>query len=284
MQIKSYIVQPGDNLGAIAAANGKTVDELVAANGIVDPNMIAVGQQLVIPETVDLTAGGAPIADATPDLNTLVTPEIVDPGVAGTEILDVYAPQDDAAAQALAQAQADALKREQEAMALQQQQLEAAQLQAAQQAAEAAQQAAMAGVSADSATAAAMLGITPAQLDVVKAVIRQEAGNNPAEIANVASCIKNRMNSGAWGGTNPFQVVTAKSQFSAYAGGGGPFKKYTNGNYFQGDPATLANVDNTINGILTGQIPPTHSFQSFRSAESVGYSNNQLTPGGNRYA
>ena len=38
-----------------------------------------------------------------------------------------------------------------------------------------------------------------------------------------------------------------------------------------------------INDILTGQQPPTHSYESFRSAGSTGYSNNQLTPGGNRY-
>ena len=44
----------------------------------------------------------------------------------------------------------------------------------------------------DAATAAA-LGITPEQLDIVKATIRHEAGNNPDEIANVASCIRNRM-------------------------------------------------------------------------------------------
>ena len=131
----------------------------------------------------------------------------------------------------------------------------------------------------DSASTAAMLGLTPEQLDVVKATIRHEAGNNPAEIANVASAIKNRMNSGAWGGTDPYSVVTAKGQFESYLGG--HYKQYTGGNYYQGDAATGAAVDQTINAILTGQMAPTHNYQSFRSASS---SNGvQLTEGGNKY-
>ena len=135
------------------------------------------------------------------------------------------------------------------------------------------------GTTPDSAATAAALGLTPEQLDIVKATIRHEAGNNPAEIANVASCIKNRMNSGAWGGTDPYSIVTAKGQFSSYLGG--YYKQYTGGNYYQGDPATAASVDETINAILLGTIPPTHSYQSFRSSGSP--SGTQLTPGGNKY-
>lgn len=131
----------------------------------------------------------------------------------------------------------------------------------------------------DSATTAAMLGLTPQQLDVVKATIRHEAGNNPAEIANVASAVKNRMNSGGWGGTDPYSVVTASGQFESYFGG--HYKQYTNGNYYQGDAGTAAAVDQTINAILTGQMAPTHGFESFRSAGSK--NGTQLTDGGNKY-
>ena len=46
----SYTVQSGDTLSAIAAANGVTVADLVEANGIKNPNLIQVGQQLVIPK------------------------------------------------------------------------------------------------------------------------------------------------------------------------------------------------------------------------------------------
>jgi murein DD-endopeptidase MepM/ murein hydrolase activator NlpD len=44
-----YIVQPGDNLTSIADRFGVTVDDLMAANGITNPNLLAVGQQLIIP-------------------------------------------------------------------------------------------------------------------------------------------------------------------------------------------------------------------------------------------
>ncbi len=45
----SYTVQPGDNLSRIAANNGLSVDQLLRVNGIQNPNIIYVGQQLVIP-------------------------------------------------------------------------------------------------------------------------------------------------------------------------------------------------------------------------------------------
>ncbi|MEZ4516981.1 MAG: LysM domain-containing protein [Chloroflexota bacterium] len=45
----TYVVQPGDTLSQIAARFGTTVPALVAANNIVNPNLIYVGQVLVIP-------------------------------------------------------------------------------------------------------------------------------------------------------------------------------------------------------------------------------------------
>ncbi len=44
-----YIVQPGDTLSSIASRFGVSVDDLMAANGITDPNLLSAGQQLVIP-------------------------------------------------------------------------------------------------------------------------------------------------------------------------------------------------------------------------------------------
>ena len=49
-----YTVQPGDNLQKIADKFGVTLDTLVSANDISDPNNIRVGQQLVVP--VDLSS------------------------------------------------------------------------------------------------------------------------------------------------------------------------------------------------------------------------------------
>jgi LysM repeat protein len=45
----NYTVQAGDTLGLIAAQYGTSVDEIMAANGMSDPNYIYVGQQLYVP-------------------------------------------------------------------------------------------------------------------------------------------------------------------------------------------------------------------------------------------
>jgi LysM repeat protein len=45
----TYTVSPGDSLGAIAQRFGTTVQALVDANDIADPNLIYVGQELVLP-------------------------------------------------------------------------------------------------------------------------------------------------------------------------------------------------------------------------------------------
>ena len=45
----TYTVEPGDNLTAIAERFGTTVDAIVEANDIEDPNVIDVGQELTIP-------------------------------------------------------------------------------------------------------------------------------------------------------------------------------------------------------------------------------------------
>jgi LysM repeat protein len=55
----SHVVQSGETLGLIAAQYGTSVDAIVQANRLSDPNYIYVGQQLVIPG-----AGGATTASA----------------------------------------------------------------------------------------------------------------------------------------------------------------------------------------------------------------------------
>jgi hypothetical protein len=44
-----YVVQEGDTLSAIAEDNDVSIEALMAANGITDPNLLHVGQKLVIP-------------------------------------------------------------------------------------------------------------------------------------------------------------------------------------------------------------------------------------------
>lgn len=64
----SYTVQSGDNLTRIASAYGTTVDRLVALNGITNPNLLYVGQVLVLP------GGDAATAAPTQETATPVTP------------------------------------------------------------------------------------------------------------------------------------------------------------------------------------------------------------------
>ncbi len=45
----AHTVQRGETLASIAAKYGVTVADIVAANGISNPNLIAVGQELVVP-------------------------------------------------------------------------------------------------------------------------------------------------------------------------------------------------------------------------------------------
>jgi LysM repeat protein len=63
----TYVVQSGDVMGTIAAQFGVTVDAIVEANSLDDPNFISVGQELIIPppeaetatdEATDDTTGG----------------------------------------------------------------------------------------------------------------------------------------------------------------------------------------------------------------------------------
>lgn len=50
-----YIVQPGDSLYSIAARFSITLDQLLAANSGINPNALAIGQQLVIPGLEGIT-------------------------------------------------------------------------------------------------------------------------------------------------------------------------------------------------------------------------------------
>ena len=45
----TYLVQPGDTLSAIAVKLGMTIEQLMDANDIADPDNIFVGQELNVP-------------------------------------------------------------------------------------------------------------------------------------------------------------------------------------------------------------------------------------------
>ncbi|MFH1807750.1 MAG: LysM domain-containing protein [Pseudomonadota bacterium] len=62
----SYTVKRGDTLSGIAARNGTSVDALVRANNIRNPNVISVGQRLTIPgRSASSSAASAPTASPT---------------------------------------------------------------------------------------------------------------------------------------------------------------------------------------------------------------------------
>lgn len=50
-----YIVQPGDSLSSIASRFNVSLNDLMAANGIADPNQLTAGQQLIIPGLAGVT-------------------------------------------------------------------------------------------------------------------------------------------------------------------------------------------------------------------------------------
>jgi LysM repeat protein len=62
----TYTVKPGDTLAKIAAANGTTVQALMGANGLKNPDLIYTGQRLTIPGASSAPAAGPARPPANP--------------------------------------------------------------------------------------------------------------------------------------------------------------------------------------------------------------------------
>jgi polysaccharide biosynthesis protein PslG len=82
-----YTVQPGDNLFRIAQKFGVTADAIARANGITNPNILFVGQRLIIPvnpnATAQATGAATSAATASVEAPTATTaPPTVEPTVA----------------------------------------------------------------------------------------------------------------------------------------------------------------------------------------------------------
>jgi LysM repeat protein len=69
---ETYIVQPGDTLGAVGARYGVSVEALMQANGLTNANMLAVGQELQIP--VPTPQPGGPSFKIIPDSELVYAP------------------------------------------------------------------------------------------------------------------------------------------------------------------------------------------------------------------
>lgn len=62
-----YTVQEGDTLGAIARTHDVSIEDLMAANGLTDPNVLHVGQTLIIPVDPPPTPTTDPAAEIPPE-------------------------------------------------------------------------------------------------------------------------------------------------------------------------------------------------------------------------
>ncbi len=91
-----YVIEAGDSLSSVAGRFGTTLDEIVEANSLTDPNVVYIGQRLIIPVRGDgNTTAPAPEQASEPTPPPLVVGEgmvirMVDgPGTIGTEAVQI---------------------------------------------------------------------------------------------------------------------------------------------------------------------------------------------------
>ncbi len=83
-----YTIQEGDTLFSIAAAHGISLEELVAANGLADPNLIRPGDVLVIPGRTAPTSD-QPLAPTVPPPTTPPRPPLPTPTPSGPPVVEI---------------------------------------------------------------------------------------------------------------------------------------------------------------------------------------------------
>lgn len=82
-----HVVQAGDTLGSISQFYGVSMDDIMAANGLANPNLISVGQQLVIP--VNGLDTPEPAATETAVPNLLPSPIPTEPLPTGDVVIEI---------------------------------------------------------------------------------------------------------------------------------------------------------------------------------------------------
>lgn len=111
--------------------------------------------------------------------------------------------------------------------------------------------------------------------DIIYGVVSAECDKSYDDALAVASVILNRCESPSWSaefGSNPVGQVTAKNQFVVYQKG--YYRSYMGENV----PDTVRKaVDDALNGVRNC------NYMSFRSGGTTSYSNNRVSPSGNRY-
>ena len=117
---------------------------------------------------------------------------------------------------------------------------------------------------------------------VFLAIVAAECSGNPHDALATASSILNRCDSEIWStyitnigmdGTNPVDQATAPGQYNVYASGS--YKQFLNGNV--SEEVLRACEMAWYEGIRS------HNYTSFRGRTCIGYSNNQVVDGGNRF-
>ncbi len=102
-----YVVKEGDTLSSIAQAYGVTVQEIVKANGLANPDVLNIGQELVIPghfitptvppptepaPTEDPSSAASPTVEPSPDALPSPLPTLTPSGPPVVEIWQVLGP------------------------------------------------------------------------------------------------------------------------------------------------------------------------------------------------
>jgi LysM repeat protein len=83
-----YTVQAGDTMSGIAAAFGVTLEELITANGLTDPNLIRPGDVLIIPGQTAPSSGELP-PDTTPMPTAPPRPPVPTPTSVGPPMVEI---------------------------------------------------------------------------------------------------------------------------------------------------------------------------------------------------
>lgn len=101
--------------------------------------------------------------------------------------------------------------------------------------------------------------INPSDFDLICAIVAHEGGTSYEGAMGVISCVMNRVDSGAWGGSDAVSVLTAPGQFASYL----------DGYYRQYLGADIPEVRQAVKDCMENGVR-SHSYTSFRSYQTSG--------------
>lgn len=101
--------------------------------------------------------------------------------------------------------------------------------------------------------------VSDSNFDLICAIVAHEGGTSYEGSLAVISCVMNRADSGAWGGSDALSVLTAPGQFSSYL----------DGYYTQYLGAAIPEVRQAVRDCMYGGVR-SHPYTSFRSYQTSG--------------